>query len=470
MDGLIYAYYAPKSAAQQKYTQERLAALAEERKRRTFATDSNGQLERTTSNSSTSNTSVWSATVPREGHRRDNKHGDMEHQRAPTTSSSNSSSQSEIAHHSLLSNPFELRFGRRYLRELPYPLPVDVPELQRQNLRTLLCCRVFGRAVCSPNIKHEVPKRVLEIGCGSGYWSAMCHEYFSSLGHKKVSFTGLDVAPLAPDLKKQGINWTFVQHDLRRIPLPFDDEYFDLVMLKDMSLVLPLGMASQKFIDESIRILREGGTLEIWESDHILRSLLPHPPTPSKQLVDQETAIKTATFLISPGTPFAPAQNKYLHQANKWIQEALDRRKLPPTPCTRIAQILLQEPESLGGIGARRVAIPLGELRWERDGSKHSRNPSDAHDSVIAKGKSKVADRGGLTPDQAALRQTALLTVLQMIESLEPLLKEASGKNSEEWSHWWASMMADLLDPSKGVLTGECLEIGAWWASKLEEE
>jgi hypothetical protein len=98
------------------------------------------------------------------------------------------------------------------------------------------------------------------------------------------------------------------------------------------------------------------------------------------------------------------------------------------------------------------------------------RHPSDKHDSVMVRDKGKKVDKG-LTPDQAALRQTALLTILQMIESLEPLLKEASGKNSEEWSHWWAAMMAELLDPaSKNALAGECLEIGAWWASKIEDE
>jgi hypothetical protein len=62
------------------------------------------------------------------------------------------------------------------------------------------------------------------------------------------------------------------------------------------------------------------------------------------------------------------------------------------------------------------------------------------------------------------------LSVVQMIESLEPLLKEVSGKNSEEWGHWWTSMMADLMDPSRGAVSGECLEIGAWWATKVEEE
>ena len=463
MDGLIYAYYTPTSAAQQKFTRERLAALAEQRKQRTLTQDTHNQLERTVSS-----TSTGSSRNPRDQlHSRDNSYGDMEHPRRATTSSSTSSSQSEIAHHSLLKNPFELRHGRRYLRELPYPLPVDLAEMQRQNLRTLLCCRVFGRAVCSPNVKKDVPQKVLEIGCGSAYWSATCHDYFTSLGHKNVSFTGVDVAPLAPDLKQQGINWTFVQHDLRRLPFPFDDERFDLVMVKDMSLVLPLGMASDKFMDESIRILREGGTLEIWESDHVLRSLLPHPPATTKQRLEQEDAARTGTFLISPGTPFAPAQNKYLLQANTWIQEALDRRKLPPTPCARIAPILYQEPDDLGSIGSRRVAIPLGELRWERDGQTHSRNPSDAHDSVMSKGKGKISEKGRLTADQTALRQTALLTVLQTIESLEPILKEASGKNSEEWSYWWALMMGDLLDPSKATLTGECLEVGAWWATRL---
>ncbi len=358
-------------------------------------------------------------------------------------------------------------------RELPYPLPVDLHEIQRQNLRTLLCCRVFGRAVCYTDIDKNMPQRVLEIGCGAGYWSAMCHDYFSSLGHKNVSFTGLDVAPLAPDLKRQGIDWTFVQHDLRRIPLPFDDNHFDLVMVKDMSLVLPLGMASERFIDECIRILTPGGILEIWESDYVVRSLLPHPAVPTKQPNEQRAAVNTATYLVSPGTAFAPAQNKYLHQANAWIQEALDRRKLPPTPCARIAPILYQEPDSLKSIGARRVAIPLGELRWERDGSRHARQQSNPHDSVLmAKGKAKVMEqspaRKKLTPDQAALRHVALLTVLQMIENLEPLLKETSGKNAEEWSHWWALMMADLMDPGKVNLSGECLEVGAWWAVKKE--
>ncbi|KAL1587171.1 hypothetical protein WHR41_04312 [Cladosporium halotolerans] len=367
----------------------------------------------------------------------------------------------------LARDPYELRHGRRYLRDLAYPLPVDLPEIQRQNLRTLLGCSIFGRAVCAPPVSKKVPQKVLEVGCGSAYWSARCHEYFSTLGYRNVSFTGLDVAPLPPDLRKQGVNWTFVQHDMRRNPWPFDDEEFDLIMLKDLSLVVPLGTASQHFLDECIRLLKVGGTLEMWESDHVLRSLLPHPPAPhSKQRAEHDMAVQTGTFLIGPGTPFAPAQNKYLSHANTWIGEALDRRKLPPMPCSRVAQVLYQEPETLGDIGIRRVAIPLGELRWERDRS-NSGQGDDVPPAGAGKGKHREHN---LSPDQVALRQTALLSVVQMIESLEPLLKEVSGKNSEEWGYWWASMMADLMDPSRGAISGECLEIGAWWATKIANE
>ncbi|KAK5107417.1 hypothetical protein LTR62_001278 [Meristemomyces frigidus] len=382
--------------------------------------------------------------------------------------SSNSSVHSELSHTELLNRPYELRHGRRYLRSLPYPLPVDLPEIQRQNLRTLLGCRVFGRAVCSPNVAKQVPQKVLELGCGSGYWSSMCHDYFSSHGFREVSFTGLDVAPLAPNFNKQGMKWTFVQHDMRRLPLPFDDEAFDLIMLKDLSLVLHVGEAFQKFLDDCIRMLAEGGTLEIWESDHVMRSLLPHPPPPSsKQPYFEKIATQTATFLIAPGTPFAPAQNKFLRQANAWITEALDKRRFSPAPCARLSQVLYQETETLANIGVRRVAIPLGELRWEREALKQSRDNRDSLDPLSGGKRKAKMDEPLLTQDQLAIRETALLSVLQMIEGLEPLLREVSGKNAEEWGAWWLLMMANLLDPAKGGLGGECVEVGAWWATKL---
>ena len=375
---------------------------------------------------------------------------------------------SEQLQQSVLNNPFELRYGRRYLRsEVPYPLPCDLAELQRQSLRTLIGMQVFGGPLCNPRFKENPPKKVLELGCGTAFWSAMCHDHFAARGHTNIQFVGLDIAPLAPPLQRQGMNWKFVQHDMRRVPMPFNDNEFDLVIFKDLSLTMPLDPRSEKLLVDAIRCVKPGGAMEAWESDHVVRSLLATPPPArSRKADEQEDADRTATFALPIGHPFAPAQNKFLLKANKWIEESLDKRKLNPSPTARIAEMITQEPD-LRDIGWRRVAIPLGEPRWERD-APHRKRISNGHDSPMSvDSRNKVLDDSqSLTPDQKALRHTALMTVLGAIESMEPMLKEVSGKNAEEWSLWWASMMTDLLDPAKGGLVGECLEMGAWWATK----
>ncbi|KAF2025041.1 SAM binding motif-containing protein [Setomelanomma holmii] len=414
-------------------------------------------LGRTISASSTSATSPGPRAA---GHPMDATRGSI---------SSASTAQSARDDATASSEPFILRHGRRYLRSVPhYPLPCDLPELQRQNLQTLLATSIFDRALGHTPSLQNPPKKVLELACGSGYYSAVCHDFLCGLGYDDVSFTGLDVVPVAGDLQRQGIDWRFVQHDLRKLPLPFDDDEFDIVVMKDLSMVVPLGAPSQRVLDESTRILKSGGTLEIWETDHIIRSILPHPPPPpGKNPQEYACAVSTGTFLISPITPFTEVQNKYLQDSNMWIQEALDRRKLSPTPCARISQILLQETETLYDVENRRVAIPLGELRWEREqaGERNAGKRRGSEAGKLKKGSVNL-NSATLTEEQAALRYTALLVVIQMIESLEPLLKEVSGKNQEEWQRWWAWMMTNLLE-QKGASSGECFEVGVWWCKKV---
>ena len=388
----------------------------------------------------------------------------MDAARGSVSSASTQCTKEDAAH---VASPYVLCHGRRYLRDLPYPLPCDLPELQRQNLHTLLTTSVFGRALGSTPSCQKPPAKVLEIACGSAYWSSLCHQHLKALGFDDVSFTGLDVVRLAGDLRKQGMDWTFTQHDLRKMPLPFADGEFDIVAMKDLSLVVPIGPATQRLMDEALRLLKSGGTLEIWETDQVIRSILPHPPPPpSKDADKSDCAVATGTFLISPGTPFVEAQNKYLQDSNAWIQEALDRRKLTATPCARVTQMLLQEPDTLCDVDYRRVAIPLGQLRWERDAAACRLNFArrGSHGAKLA--KLGATEGSILTEEQAALRYTALLVVIQMIESLEPLLKEVSGKTQEEWQRWWGLMMADLLE-QKGASSGECLEVGVWWAHKV---
>lgn len=400
------------------------------------------------------------------------------------------------------SGPFASRNGRTYLADptLAYPLPVDLAELHRQSLRTLLLIQVFGAPACSPSHAARPPARVLEVGCGSGFWSMMCHRYFRDLGHANIAFTGLDVAPLAPgagvanggsgtprDVAKPDpeMNWRFVQHDIRQAPFPFSDGEFDLVMVKDMSLAVTHSV-QQRVIDEYLRVLKKGGHLEIWDSDHTIRMLRPHAAataaadaapsaasTPasssaaSASSADHDEDRRSAAaalgaYVMTANTPLSPPLNNYLVEYNSWLSRALEARDVSAVPCTVIGPLLLQESEELADVRSRRVAIPLSEVRWEREGVG----------GVVTKdGKSYIDTRGRgggggtLSGAQAALRRTALETVVQGVQSLEPVLREVSGKRADEWEAWIGKMAGDLLGEG-GTSWGECLEVGAWWAQK----
>ncbi|KZF25030.1 SAM binding motif-containing protein [Xylona heveae TC161] len=372
-------------------------------------------------------------------------------------------------------NTFAIRHCRRYLSDqtLPYPLPCDLPELHRQNLRTVLLTTVFGAPICSPALEAKPPRKVLDVCCGTGLWSSACHDYFSQKGYSDISFTGLDIAPVAPDLTAQGINWRFVQHDLRNGPLPFADNEFDLVFVKDLSLVAPSPAPIQKLFEEYVRVLKVGGVLECWEADHTVRAILPNPPpAPGVSAGDQNQADATSTITTFSGTPFIVAQNQFLRDYNAWITKAFDKRTLTLVPCTIVGPMFVNESDVLKEIGSRRIAIPFGEINWEREGAAGLRgktgdaskrqSPSD----MASYSSSKIISTSNrtLNSNQLAVRQTALVSFIQMIESLEPILKDVSGKSQDEWNRWWAAMMADL---SKGTSTSECLEVGAWWAQKI---
>lgn len=63
-------------------------------------------------------------------------------------------------------SPLVYHHGRRYLRDAStYPLPIDLSELNRHNIRTLLLLQVFGGPLCSTF--REPPKKILEVACGS---------------------------------------------------------------------------------------------------------------------------------------------------------------------------------------------------------------------------------------------------------------------------------------------------------------
>lgn len=319
--------------------------------------------------------------------------------------------------------------------------------------------QVFDAPYCAPYLDTNPPKNVLEVACGSGAWSTACHDYLNK--GSATSFTGMDILPLAPDLSKAGLRWQFVQHDLRKPPLPFSDGQFDFVFVKDTGLCISAASLQAEPLSEFLRVLKSGGVLEIWDSDYIIRTLLPNPPvSPGLSEEQLEQANDTATYTISAATPFAQAQNPYLKDYNAWAAKAFERRKLTGVPCAFIGMAFSAETEEFRDYGSRRIAVPLSEIRWEKE-------PHVRKGSVGQAGQSGESRQGPRiwTPEQLALRKTTLNTIVQMIEGLESMLMEASGKGKDEWDRWWTGMITDLLD-NEGTAGGECLEIGAWWGQK----
>lgn len=428
-----------------------------------------------------------------------------------------------------------VRNGRTYLSDptLPYPLPVDLAELHRQSLRTLLVSQLFCGPICSPEFANKPPRRVLEVGCGSGFWSMTCyHHYAARFGHSDISFTGIDIAPITPGAPGQGgtgtrhsagtggrggsrtastgtsasdgrpykdMKWRFVQHDMRKVPWPFHDGEFDLVMVKDMSFAMQLGM-QQALMDEHLRVLSPGGTLEIWESDHTIRMLRPHVPeqrqarqaaagaddsssgdASSSEEDEEQTAVSLGAYVMTGNTPMSAPLNNYLVEYNGWVSKALEARGLSALPCTLMGPLLLQEAETLTAQGSRRLAVPLSEARWEREGvggvvtkdgksyiettKNKSGRGGTAAAAATTKGGGREAGGRPLTAAQTALRRTALTTVVQQIQSLELMLRDVNDKSQDEWDSWVGKMMNDLMQEN-GTSWGECLEIGAWWAKK----
>lgn len=338
----------------------------------------------------------------------------------------------------------------------------------------MLHIQLHGGPLCSLKPDAPPPKRILEIGCGTGFWSTMCHRHFKSLGYPSVSFTGIDIAPLESSMDgfrpDDDMQWTFIQMDAGVPPWPFPDEHFDVVFNKDMTLAIPLPR-HPVFTEESLRVLMPGGTLEIWETDHTIRMLRPHVPNPEakgKQAKNIKMAAELGAYVVTMNTPLSVPLNPHLVEYNSWLSKALENKQLMPNPCTVVNHYLYSESDSLEDVNSHRMAVPFSEIRWERDGmvgviTKDGKPYLES--KALAEGRD--VKRPALTSAQAALRRTALLTFVQEVQAQELMLREINGKKQDEWDAWIEKMISDLMNEG-GTSWGECLEVGAWWAHKVK--
>ena len=168
---------------------------------------------------------------------------------------------------------------------------------------------------------------------------------------------------------------------------------------------------------------------------------------------------------MSSNTPFSDPLNPFLRDYNQWVTLALRSRGLSAVPCTLIGPVLHQEADNLRDVQSRRLVIPLGDVRWEEEGTSPG-SEREAKDPIERQNSRPWLNNKTSQAAKEALRRTALITVVEQIQALELVLRDASGKSLHEWEIWLGKMMADLMS-TDGTSWGESLEVGAWWARKI---
>ncbi|CAG8558929.1 3997_t:CDS:2 [Acaulospora morrowiae] len=149
--------------------------------------------------------------------------------------------------------------GRRFLDNCSYQLPNDDEEIDRLTVQHYIARSILRSNYCAPvfNVLKNGAK-VLDVGCGPGTWLLdMATEFPSS------KFFGIDISNMYPQEIKPP-NVYFEEADLLE-GLPFDDNTFDFVVMRNMVSALKLGDWENKVLQELIRVCKPGGYIESTE-------------------------------------------------------------------------------------------------------------------------------------------------------------------------------------------------------------
>ncbi|KAG9305826.1 hypothetical protein G9A89_001115 [Geosiphon pyriformis] len=149
--------------------------------------------------------------------------------------------------------------GREALnpRNSIFGTPINLAEQDRLQTQHFLLKYVWGSNFSSPvtQILEFGGAKVLDVGCGPGTWCLdMATDYESS------EFFGIDISPLFPSHIKPP-NTTFLLADILS-GLPFQDNYFDFIYLRNMSLEFTVKQCKEIVIPELTRIVKPGGFIE----------------------------------------------------------------------------------------------------------------------------------------------------------------------------------------------------------------
>lgn len=216
--------------------------------------------------------------------------------------------------------PLQWVGGRLVLQADPYVLPKDLLESNRLDFQHyMLRYALQGHDFLAP---IEQPRRILDVGCGTGRWAREMARQFPS-----ASVTGVDLVlptenPSVTSTDGHAENCVFAEGNVLK-GLSFPDQSFDFVHMRLLYSAIPAA-SWPAVVQELVRLTRPGGWIELVE----------------------------AASLENRG----PA----VDQMNTWVVEACRRRGLDMTLGRHIGEML--EAAGISHVTFRELSLPVGEF------------------------------------------------------------------------------------------------------------
>ncbi|TFK38915.1 S-adenosyl-L-methionine-dependent methyltransferase [Crucibulum laeve] len=215
------------------------------------------------------------------------------------------------------------------LPESAFTSPAELERLDKVN--TALTVFFNGKLSFAP-IEDTQPRRILELGCGSGAWAIDAASNFS-----KAEVIAVDINPIPPrPLPK---NLTFMKLNLLK-PLPFKKCSFDIIHARMVMMHLP---QVEEVLQRVFDLLRPGGYIILEDPDN-------------EDLNDE-------------GIPRGPVGKEHLSTILNTLMQSLGAQ-----PCIgRDHKKILESSGYFDDITVKKVCIPITPVEEAKKGSPEAK-------------------------------------------------------------------------------------------------
>ncbi|KZT56686.1 S-adenosyl-L-methionine-dependent methyltransferase [Calocera cornea HHB12733] len=198
--------------------------------------------------------------------------------------------------------------------ETPYSLPNDEDEWERLDVQHYGIKAYFGGNNVGADWP-ENPRRILEIGAGSGAWAMEVAYQFPN-----AEVIAIDISDVKPDRKPE--NCTFKVVNVVKDPWPFAKDEFDIVHCRFVTVHLP---NFKELLDKAIDSTAPGGILMFEDIDcDFVSDLMPVPAAIPNFFDIYRTFFASVNVDARPGPKLAPhiMASKKFSETHEYVMPA----------------------------------------------------------------------------------------------------------------------------------------------------